>query len=333
MSGWCEDVLGAGFEQKTLPLAPDAEGSVTATLVRRIRDEIIDGPAHYDVLYVHGWSDYFFQRELAEYWTSRGARFFALDLRKYGRSLLPHQTPGYVEELFTYDEDIAAALEEVRSTALTPLVLMGHSTGGLTLSLWAARHPGDADALVLNAPWLELQTRAAGRQLLRPAVELGAAIHPHLEFPPVDLGFYTRSVSRTFEGEWEVDPKWRPERGFRTNRGWFHAILRGQTLVAAGLGIRIPILVLLSARSVLEPVWSDRMRYADTAIDVTGVARRAADLGSDVTIRRIDGALHDVTLSAPPVRAQVWEVMDRWGGAVLSGAFQPLHVSSTGSSG
>ncbi|MEG8036484.1 hypothetical protein QP157_14580 [Sphingomonas sp. LR61] len=47
-----------------------------------------------DVLYVHGWSDYFFQREMAEHLEALGARFFALDLRKYGRSLLPHQTPG-----------------------------------------------------------------------------------------------------------------------------------------------------------------------------------------------------------------------------------------------
>ena len=31
-----------------------------------------------DVLYVHGWSDYFFQRRLARVFTSRGARFFLL---------------------------------------------------------------------------------------------------------------------------------------------------------------------------------------------------------------------------------------------------------------
>jgi alpha-beta hydrolase superfamily lysophospholipase len=62
------------------------------------------------------------------------------------------------------------------------------------------------------------------------------------------------------------------------------------------------------------------MRYADTAIDVAGVARRAADLGMDVSIRRIEGALHDVTLSAPPARAAVWESLDRWLPAVLRAA-------------
>lgn len=67
-----------------------------------------------------------------------------MDLRKYGRSLREHQTRGYVESLSTYDEDIHAALRVVRAAhgVGTDLVLMGHSTGGLTAALWAHRHPG-----------------------------------------------------------------------------------------------------------------------------------------------------------------------------------------------
>jgi alpha-beta hydrolase superfamily lysophospholipase len=316
---WQPDVLGAPYEFRELVLEPDAEGPASAMLVRRSRNATIEGPGDFDVVYVHGWSDYFFQRELAEYWTRRGARFYAIDLRKYGRSLREHQTPGYIDDLSTYDEDIAAALEVVRSDATSPLIMMGHSTGGLTLSLWASRHPDVADGIVLNSPWLELQTRGVGRVFLEPVVALGARIHPHTEFPEVDLGFYSRSVSAALDGEWEYEQAWRPERGFHTNRGWLNAVMHGQARVAEGLGIRVPILVLLSARSVLLPVWSEQMRHADTAIEVTGVARRSADLGYDVTVRKIDGALHDVTLSAAPVRAAVWGAVDRWLPAVLSG--------------
>ncbi|NEB06740.1 alpha/beta hydrolase, partial [Streptomyces sp. SID13726] len=69
MADWQPDVLGDDYEQLTLPLAPDDEGDVVATLVRRRRAGGArtpaggdDGPAPYlDVLYVHGWSDYFFQ--------------------------------------------------------------------------------------------------------------------------------------------------------------------------------------------------------------------------------------------------------------------------------
>jgi hypothetical protein len=109
---WGPDVLGPGYQQRTLELAPDDEGEAVATLVRCIPLPGAAPPpdAGLDVLYVHGWSDYFFQTELADFWTRLGVRFFALDLRKYGRSLRPHQTPGFVDELATYDEDIEAAL-------------------------------------------------------------------------------------------------------------------------------------------------------------------------------------------------------------------------------
>ena len=107
---WAPDILGAPFEQVTLPLGTDAEGEVMATLVRsRPRAAALKPLADVDVLYVHGWSDYFFQRSLARFLTDRGARFFALDLRKYGRSLRPGQTPGYIANLEDYDADTPTA--------------------------------------------------------------------------------------------------------------------------------------------------------------------------------------------------------------------------------
>ena len=44
------------------------------------------------MLYVHGYNDYFFQKHAADFYTGLGISFYALDLRKPGRSLLPHQT-------------------------------------------------------------------------------------------------------------------------------------------------------------------------------------------------------------------------------------------------
>ncbi len=319
---WVEDVLGDGFEATELTLPPDAEGDVCATLVRhRPSRRSLRGQSplrlpwrrpRFDVLYVHGWSDYFFQRELAQFWTAHGAAFYALDLRKYGRSLREHQTPGYVDDLATYGEDIEAALAVMRARHRRPLVLMGHSTGGLTLSLWAARHPGEAAGLVLNSPWLEFQLGASARALLEPMVDLGRRMLPLAQYPSVDLGFYTRVTSNRFEGEWEFDVHWKPERGFKANRGWLSAVFRGQAAVASGLGMTTPTLVLLSQRSVLQPTWSPDMRRADGVLDVATVAQRALNLGSNVTIRRFDGALHDVVLSEKSVRDEVWSAIEGW---------------------
>jgi len=283
-----------------------------ARRLRRWLPSVFRRGPRFDVLYVHGWSDYFFQRELAEFWSDRGAAFYALDLRKYGRSLRPHHTPGYVDDLTTYDEDIAAALAVMRAHTRRPLVLMGHSTGGLTLSLWAARHPDEAVGLVLNSPWLEFQMGTAARALLDPMVQLGKRLLPLRQYPQFDQGFYSRATSTRFDGEWDIDARWKPDLGFRGARGWLAAIFHGQAAVAAGLGLGIPVLVLLSERSVLRATWSDDMLRADTVLDVVQVAHRAVDLGSDVTIRRFDGALHDVVLSAKPVRREVWAAIEAW---------------------
>ena len=171
---WEPDILGEGFSYTTLPLGTDAEGEVCATLVRhrppapgpahalptpasRLRAAIgriwpgQDTPAASPgrghaggggrnarfVLVLHGWSDYFYNAELARYWTDRGYAFYALDLRRYGRSLRTHHlNPGYTVSLEEYDADLAAALEMIRSLEGRDAtgICVAHSTGGLVAS-------------------------------------------------------------------------------------------------------------------------------------------------------------------------------------------------------
>ncbi|WP_167132682.1 alpha/beta hydrolase [Paramicrobacterium chengjingii] len=322
MVTWEPDILGERFERATLPLTPDPQGEVVATLVRTRRSALqrlaasVTPLSDVDVLYVHGWVDYFFQRHLAEAWESAGARFHAVDLRKYGRSLREHQTPGYISDLDTYDEDIEAALSamghgEAQSTNRR-LFIMAHSTGGLTMSLWVNRHPGRASALVLNSPWLEFQIGGLGREALTPLLEIGARITPLRSLPQVDFGFYTRTISDQFEGEWRIDPRWRPERGFATHTAWLAAVFTAQRKVATGLSIDVPVLALLSSKSTISRTWSEEMRTSDIVLNVDEVAQRVPRLGRNVTLVRIDGAMHDVTLSAAPVRERVRSELRRW---------------------
>lgn len=313
---WLPDLLGGRFQQRTLSLGSDDEGEIVATLVRLLPA----WPASWtgalrdvDVLYVHGWSDYFFQTDLATWWTGRGARFHALDLRKYGRSLRPGQTPGYVSSLTEYDADIAAALAAMGHGANTRrrLVLLGHSTGGLTLSLWAARHPGVASALVLNSPWLEFQTGARGREALSPLVAARARWDPLGMHPVVDFGFYTRAQREV--GTLPDAPEgWRPERGFPTRPGWLKAVLDGHETVARGIEVGCPALVLLPQRSSAPLSWRPEMLETDSVLVVDDIARAATRLGRLVTIARIDGALHDVFLSRPAARDEAYRALGEW---------------------
>ena len=323
---WQPDVLGPGFEQLTLPLGTDTEGDIVATLVRslppqpRLLDRLFGRRAalhDVDVLYVHGWSDYFFQKKLATFWTSRGARFFALDLRKYGRSLRPGQTPGYITDLRTYDEDIASALAAMGRPLDVPsgrrLVLVGHSTGGLTLSLWAARNPSVASAVILNSPWLEFQLSGATRAAIAPVVGLGATLRPLATAPQVDLGYYSRAQAETREpDDIEANLDWRPALTMAVHAGWLNAIIAGHTQVATGLAVAAPVLVLLSARSAIPSRWSDELTRADTVLVVDDIARAALKLGPSVTVERIDGAIHDVFLSRHDAREHAYERLARW---------------------
>lgn len=330
---WVADTLGDGFEQLTLPLKPDSEGEVVATLVRylpqpeswsrrgfwqRLGFAATDGTiAHNtDVLYIHGYSDYFFQTHLAEYWRTLGARFYALDLRKYGRSIRPHQTPGYIDSLATYDEDIEAALTRMGhgegQSPARKLVLMGHSTGGLILSLWATRNPGRMSAVVLNSPWLEYQLTAAARTMAAPVVGFQARMNPMSPMANINRGFYVRSIWDQREGEWDFNIDWRPEHGFTVRTGWLNAILAGHARIAAGLDIDVPIFTLLSTKSLLTPRWSKDMMQADVAIDVNIVAARVHQLGKLTTVARIPNALHDVFLSEKAARENAFAQLTRW---------------------
>ena len=322
-AAWSPDVLGKPFEQLTLPLdASGVDGELLATLVRCLPNSLttLFAPLRgVDVLYVHGWSDYFFQREFAHFWTTRGTRFYALDLRRYGRSLRDGEAPGYIDSLEDYDLDIAAALEAMGhgtgadAASRRRLVLLGHSTGGLTLTLWAARHPGRADAVVLNSPWLELQLGALGRQALAPLVDIRARLDPRGAQPAVDLGFYTRAQQEigSLPAD-EVRARWRPDRGFPTAPGWLSAVMDGHRRIAAGVDVGCPAMVLLSTHSTVPLSWRESMTSTGSVLVVDDIARAATRIGGIVTIARIEGAIHDVFLSRPGPRAAAYQALDRW---------------------
>lgn len=329
----CRD-LDLGVDDSPAEDASAGSVPLLATLVRALPEPVrfwqrlfgsprlLDGV---DVLYVHGWSDYFFQRHLARFWTDRGARFYALDLRRYGRSLREGQLPGYVENLSDYDAEIGLALTAMRedgSAVRAPrgggarrLILLGHSTGGLVLSLWADRNRGIADALILNSPWLELQASSTVRRALQPVVNLRARFSPHEHaLPQLDLGFYSEAQSRVSDPEDMalVNTAWRPQHTLPVRGGWLSAILKGHSQVEDGLGIDAPVCVMLSAHSQFGLNWHEDMVRADTVIEVEGTAQAALHLGPTVTIERIDGALHDIFLSERSVRAEAYARLDRW---------------------
>ncbi|MEI2670802.1 MAG: alpha/beta fold hydrolase [Marmoricola sp.] len=110
------------------------------------------------VLHIHGFADYFFQTVAADFWVAHGYDFYAIDLRKYGRSLLAHQTPNFTNHLSAYYEELDLAWAEI-SQDHSQIVVSGHSTGGLIASLVASRPTTRRRRGVLEQPMARLSRR------------------------------------------------------------------------------------------------------------------------------------------------------------------------------
>ncbi len=287
-------------DTSVLPL----RGGASATLLRR-RATANDRGA---ILYVHGFADYFFQEHVAEHFTAQGYDFYAVDLRGYGRSLRDGETPNYTNDMAVYFEEIDASIAKIREEH-SRVVLMGHSTGGLITSLWAhERRDSDLiDALVLNSPWLDVVEPRPVRQLVR---FLGK-VAPMSKIRGGLGDAYGSSIHSSRNGEWDFDLKWKPLDGFPVLAGWIRAILIAQEKLQGGLGVRVPVLVLHSDKSMLNArEWSEDVSKADAVLDVAGMRRYGPKIGSSVKVVEIKAGMHDLFLSAEPVRVAALAEVD-----------------------
>lgn len=309
METYSEDILKNGFERLMIPLRDDYEGEAVATLVRRLA-ATDNGKA---VLYLHGFNDYFFQEEMALQFNAHGYHLYALDLRKYGRSWLPHQKFNDIRDLKAYYEEITRALEIIRQEGATQVLLLGHSTGGLILTIYAKDHPDHRlfNSLILNSPFYEFNQSGVVKRLLPLLAWLGKYI-PKVKVPGGFSVEYGKSIYRGESGEWEYDLGWKPHIAPKVNLGWIRAIYRGQQELKKPYAITVPVLVMHSTRSVDDLKDSDQVHSRDVILHVEDIVRAAARIEGDVTDASIKGGLHDLVLSAKPAREKVYETIFNW---------------------
>lgn len=290
---WREDVL-PGYEQA--PLAP-------ATLVRRIgRPEHPRGVA----LHVHGYNDYFFTTHVADAFTEMGLAFYAVDMRRAGRSLAPGDKPHHITRISELGDDITAAAAAAVADAGAqsgmehlPLVVHGHSTGGLAAAIWASDTPDpDLAALVLNSPFFGL--------MLRPWQHYALAATPTIS--RMRAGTVVARVPSPYsvalreKGGWTFDPEWKRPGGEPATAGWLAATRAAQRRVARGLDIQVPVLVGRSASSGPDRDSNPRHQEQDVVVDTELIKAWAPRLGPDVREAVIDGGIHDLSLSADEPR-------------------------------
>lgn len=310
---WRPDILD-GYEATDLVL-PDArpalgepaDSALLATLVRRVPA----GASRAAVLYLHGWNDYFFQTHLADRLASLGYDFFAIDLRRCGRSLRTGQLRGYIENLDDYDDELSRAADII-GTDHDRLIVVGQSAGGLIASIWAARRPERVHALVLTSPWLDLHRPVPVARAITGIIDVFAERMPTRALRLPDAELSVRNVHRDFGGEWDYDLTFKTTPSPPLRLGWLRAMRAGQARVAAGLGLPMPVLALLAAKHTVARRWRTELRTVDTVMDVDHIARRALQLGDQVTVIRLHGAMHDLLLSSGDVRERAFTEIARW---------------------
>jgi alpha-beta hydrolase superfamily lysophospholipase len=305
------DILGNGFQQLTINQPDDYEGKVVCTIIRKMNDN----PTSKAVLYVHGFNDYFFQEEMAEQFLRHGYNFYAIDLRKYGRSWLPNQKITNARDLKEYYADIDTALKIIQAEGNQQVLLSGHSTGGLTVSLYANDHQKSDlfDAVFANSPFYNMNMSFIVRALGVPIVSCQGKRKPDALMHEKDnIGIYGSSLHRSAHGEWNFNTNWKQIVSPEVTKAWVRAIHKGQIQARKGFVIDKPILVLHSSKSVYGKVWDTKFFEGDAVLNVKYIDRRANNIKGDCEVKIIENGMHDLILSPKPVRENTYQTLFQW---------------------
>ncbi len=299
------DVLGEGYLRQTIELKDDYEGREVATLVKRVDTTMV--PSNGAVLYVHGYNDYFFQTQLADKIDSMGYNFYAIDLRKYGRSYLPNQRLFNVRNMGEYYEEIGRAIEIIRGEGSSRVVLMGHSTGGLTTTLYAYDNPTQIDGLILNSPFYEQNQSWFNRKIMIPIVSMLSYIFPNATIPQNASNGYARSLLSKYDGEWSYNTNWKLEHSPAVTFSWIRAIYQAQKRVWKIREMAMPVLVMHSDKTSFDMEYNASYSNSDVVLNVADIDRYARQMGDNVKIVTIKNGLHDLALSGKDARAAFYE--------------------------
>lgn len=338
---WQPDELGPEFSFIQSELPEDEHGPRQVTLIRHCPPSdsdnklanISQSPSpKFALLAVHGWNDYFYQTEFARFISSIGGAFYALDLSRYGRSHREGELLGFTTDLKSYDSDFRFGINKIREIHgdEIAIILYGHSTGGLSTTLWAAENSHEISGLVLNSPWFGIPHGIIHDFLFYPMLRLAAKVSPTTVIPMEDAGLYYRtgqgnhldSTGAKLEKHPEADPfyttGWNPNPNFRRHpsfpvrTGWLSAIWQAQEELRSGLNVSVPVLTLTSDKHFTSREWDDQLLEADSVLDVEKIWDLARLVGPDVEVHRIHNGIHDLVLSRESARKTVYATIETW---------------------
>lgn len=308
---WKEDILGDNYEMRYVNQPDDYTGKVRCTIVRKMA--VVDTCRA--ILYVHGFNDYFFQKEMGDLFVDSCYNFYALDLRKYGRSYMDNQKRFEIRDYSEYFADIDSVMTQIVKDGNKKIFLMGHSNGGLVTSYYLAKGMGKkfpVEGLMLNSPFMDMNLGCFTENFLLPVVGWISNLFPSISFTQEESTGYAESLLKEYNGEWSYNTDWKLKVSPAVTSGWLGAVYKAQSFIQDGVEVGVPVLLMYSDKTVSGIEWTPDFNKADVVLDVKDIAKYGSRLGKDVESVEIKDGIHDLVLSRKDVREAVYKKIFQW---------------------
>lgn len=306
-TSWHKDIL-EGYEARYVNQGEAFDGPCRSTIVRKLQEK----GSKKAYLYIHGFNDYFFQKEMGERFVDSGYNFYAVDLRRYGRSREPWQYPFNIRNQEEYFNDIDSAISQILRDGNTDITLSGHSTGGLTVALYGAMK-GESipvERIVTDSPFLAWNFSAFMRNIAIPVVGFWGKIFKNTKIDQAKCDGYAYSLLKEYYGEWTYNTDWKMIYSPPVTASWVNAISTAQNKVMKNrTNIKVPILVMHSSRKIDGCNYTPEFQTGDAVLDPFMLQERGEKLGSIREVCSIDSGLHDLILSRLEVRDAAYDTI------------------------
>lgn len=260
-----------------------------------LRREPATGVRRAALILVHGFGEHSGRyAHVAQWFAARGVAVYALDQRGHGRSPGPR---GHIARFAQYLSDVVALRKQVTSEAPGPLLLLGHSFGGLVVLRYLESAPAGVTGAIVSSPFLAVAFKVpAWKALLGKAL---ADVLPSLPFPtginPDHLSHDAAVVRAAV-----ADPLCHT---VMTPRAYREIMAAQQHALAERERIAVPLFFGIAG--------DDRL------VARLETQRFAGSLTGDVTVRVYDGMFHEILNE--PDRDAVFADIAPWLDRVLEG--------------
>jgi alpha-beta hydrolase superfamily lysophospholipase len=251
------------------------------------------------LILVHGFAEHAGRyEEMATHFAARGFGVHAYDQAGHGRTPGPR---GHVDRFDRLLEDLAVFVEWVRAEHPgLPIVLAGHSMGGLVTAATAAFRRPNVDRIVLSGALLDLDANAsADRRLRLFMARLLSVVAPRLG---LSTGLDAAGLSRDPEvvRRYLADPLVKDRMTARFASGLFETVARVRE---AASRIERPILIQHGEADPICPVAGSRRFHAGLAPAIAEQSRLSV----------YPGLRHEIWNE--PERGAIWQDVLDWLGA------------------